>query len=86
MSVKVKICGFTRKKDLEIAIKAGADMIGVIVKTPTSSRNISVEKASKLFEIIPKKVEKVVVTTCQNENKLIKICKELKPSIIQLYT
>ena len=52
-TVRVKICGITRKEDLDAATAAGADAIGFVVGTTASPRNISVEKAEKLIRQVP---------------------------------
>ncbi|MHA1237819.1 MAG: phosphoribosylanthranilate isomerase [Candidatus Odinarchaeia archaeon] len=86
MQVKVKICGITRKTDLKNAVNAGADMVGFIVNTPESPRNISVKKARELMKLVPRNVETVIVSTTSNTEEIREIALNLKPSAIQVYT
>jgi phosphoribosylanthranilate isomerase len=83
--VKVKICGITRVEDLEAACKAGADMVGFIVDVPSSPRSLSMEKAESLFRLVPQNVKSVLVTVPKTPSQLVKICKRLKPDIVQLH-
>lgn len=46
--VSVKICGLTREADVEMAVAAGADMIGVVV-VETSPRFVDFDKAQALI-------------------------------------
>ncbi len=46
--VSVKICGLTSESDVEMAVEAGADMVGVVV-VETSPRFVSKEKAQGLI-------------------------------------
>ena len=55
--VKVKICGNTRKEDVEHAIISGADAIGFIVGFPSTPRNLDLDKAEQLMKDIPKSIE-----------------------------
>ena len=50
-TVKVKICGLTRKEDLAFTVAAGADAVGFLVGVPASPRNLSIEKAKTLVTI-----------------------------------
>jgi len=83
--VKVKICGITRMEDLEAACKAGADMVGFVVDVPSSHRSLSLEKAESLFRLMPENVKSVLVTVPKTLKWLVKVCKRLKPDIIQLH-
>jgi len=83
--VKVKICGITRVEDLEAACRAGADMVGFVVDVPSSPRSLSLEKAESLFGLVPEKVKSVLVTVPKTPSQLVKICKRLKPDIIQIH-
>lgn len=46
--VSVKICGLTQQADVEMAIEAGADMIGVVI-VDTSPRFVDFDKAQALI-------------------------------------
>jgi phosphoribosylanthranilate isomerase len=46
--VSVKICGLTRESDLELAVEAGADMVGFVV-VDTSPRYVPKERAQALI-------------------------------------
>ncbi len=83
--MKVKICGITRRKDLILAVKAGADALGFIVNIPSSPRNLTLEKAKKLIRETPVFIDTVLVTKSKNIKELIKIVKNLKPKTLQIY-
>lgn len=55
---QVKVCGFTRKKDVESAVKAGVNYVGFVFYPP-SSRNISADTAAELSFITPVGIIKV---------------------------
>ena len=50
MSLEIKICGLTRRQDAELAIAAGADMLGFIF-VPGSKRALSTEQAPWIREL-----------------------------------
>ena len=43
----VKLCGMTRRRDVEAAVAAGADAVGFVV-APESKRRVTVEEAADL--------------------------------------
>lgn len=49
---RVKICGLTRPEDLEAAVGAGADAIGLVFH-PASSRAVTVDQAARLCALLP---------------------------------
>ena len=83
--VRVKICGITSLTDLNIAVEAGADAIGMIVDVPESPRNISIDQAKKLIKATPIFVDTVVVTVPEDINHLVKLNQELKPRVLQVH-
>ncbi|WXG39618.1 MAG: phosphoribosylanthranilate isomerase [Candidatus Freyarchaeum deiterrae] len=83
--VRVKICGITSTKDLQIAVDAGADAVGFVVDVPQSPRNLSINKAKEIIKSAPIFVETVVVTVPKDLGHLEKIHKELNPSTIQIH-
>ncbi|MCX8164458.1 MAG: phosphoribosylanthranilate isomerase [Aquificaceae bacterium] len=48
--VKIKLCGFTRREDIQKAVELGADYIGIILY-PKSPRCVSWERAKELVEL-----------------------------------
>ncbi len=56
----VKICGITRPEDAILAASLGATHIGA-VRSPTSPRAVSVEKARAIFDAVSDRVETVFV-------------------------
>jgi phosphoribosylanthranilate isomerase len=84
-TVKVKICGITRKENLDAAAAAGADAVGFVVGTTASPRNLSLEKAEKLFRQVPPFVKSVLVTVPTSLDELAENCEKLNPDAIQIH-
>ena len=84
-TVKIKVCGVTREKDLKSAVSAGVDAIGFIVDVPSSPRNLSVEKVQRLMHKIPIFIDRVAVLVLNDINQSIEICETLHPSMIQVH-
>jgi phosphoribosylanthranilate isomerase len=82
--VKVKICGITRKEDLDAAATAGADAVGFIVGIPASPRNLMLEDAEKLIRQVPTLVRSVLVTVAAGSDQLM-ACERLNPDAIQIH-
>ena len=51
LQVRTKICGLTRAEDVQCAVAAGADAIGLVFYAP-SPRAVSVEKAQDLLAVV----------------------------------
>jgi phosphoribosylanthranilate isomerase len=49
---RIKICGLTREEDLDAAVAAGADAIGLVFYPP-SPRYVSIERAAQLCRRVP---------------------------------
>ncbi len=49
---RIKLCGLTRRDDVEAAVTAGADAIGLVFYPP-SPRNVSAEQAAALLAALP---------------------------------
>jgi phosphoribosylanthranilate isomerase len=52
MPVRIKICGLTRGEDLQQAVQAGADAIGLVFYPP-SPRCVDVDTAARLARAVP---------------------------------
>lgn len=57
---QVKICGITSRADAQVAVEAGADMIGLIFYPP-SPRYVTPEQARTIVECLPAEVAAVGV-------------------------
>lgn len=83
--VKVKICGLTRKLDVDAAVAAGADALGFIVGFPDSPRNLTMERAAELVQRVPLFVDAVLVTTGELLAEKKEDVRRIRPDAIQLY-
>lgn len=70
MTTQVKICGLTRREDVETAVDAGANFLGFIVEAK-SKRRVSSEVAAKLIKNI--RVNTVAVTVDPNDDLVERI-------------
>jgi phosphoribosylanthranilate isomerase len=84
-TVRVKICGITRKEDLDAAAAAGADAVGFVIGAAASPRNIPLEKAEKLFRQVPPFVKSVLVTLPTGIDELAETCRKLNPDAVQIH-
>jgi phosphoribosylanthranilate isomerase len=84
MTVKVKICGITRKEDLDAAVEAGADAVGFVVGVSSSSRNLSLTEAARLIRQVPPFVASVLVTVPRSIGDFA-VYEKLNPDIIQVH-
>jgi phosphoribosylanthranilate isomerase len=82
--VRVKICGITRKEDLDAAAAAGADAVGFVVGVASSPRNITLEKAEKLIRQVPPFVKSVLVTVPKSIDEF-ETYEKLNPDAIQIH-
>ena len=65
--VKVKICGLTRREDVEAAVALGADAVGFVFE-PTSPRCLTSEQGLKLAMGLPPFVTRVGVSGTTHDN------------------
>lgn len=84
MSLIVKICGLKTPETLEAAIAAGADWVGFVffAKSP---RNVSLDEAKALGQIVGSRAKKVALSVDADDAALADIEKALKPDFHQLH-
>jgi len=83
-AVRVKICGITRKEDLDAAAAAGADAVGFVVGVASSPRNLSLSDAERLIRQVPPFVKSVLVTIPRSINEF-ETYEKLNPDAIQIH-
>ena len=84
MSVLIKICGLSTPETLDVALDAGADMVGFMF-FPASPRNVSLHAARELGARVNGRAEKVAVTVDADDATLAGIVDVLKPDMLQLH-
>jgi len=84
-TIRVKICGITRKEDLETVSAAGADAVGFVVGATASPRNLTLQTAEKLLRQVPPFVKSVLVTVPTSIDELEATCRKLNPDAVQIH-
>ncbi|MFQ6134669.1 MAG: phosphoribosylanthranilate isomerase [Nitrososphaerales archaeon] len=82
--VRVKICGNTRREDVECAVQAGADAVGFIIGFPSTPRNLDLEQAYSLMKGLPPFIDRVAVTRQDDPKLLRRIAERLPIDAVQL--
>jgi phosphoribosylanthranilate isomerase len=84
MSLIVKICGLSTRETLDVALDAGADMVGFVF-FPPSPRHLSLEMARDLGRLTKRRASKVALTVDADDLTLANIVEALQPDILQLH-
>jgi len=84
MSLIVKICGLSTRETLDVALEAGADMVGFVF-FPPSPRHLSLETARDLGKQARRRATKVALTVDADDATLANIVEALQPDILQLH-
>src|SRR5215470_19000513 len=84
MSLLVKICGLSTRETLDVALEAGADMVGFVF-FPPSPRHLSLEKARDLGRHAKGRAVKVALTVDADDATFENIIETLKPDILQIH-
>ncbi len=84
MSLIVKICGLSTPETLDVALDAGADMVGFVFFRP-SPRNIAFDVARGLGARVTGKVKKVALSVDADDALLDAAVDALQPDMLQLH-
>src|SRR5258707_13812195 len=84
MSLIVKICGLSTRETLDVALDAGADMVGFVF-FPPSPRHLSLEIGRELGKQAKGRAVKVALTVDADDAMLANIVEALAPDILQLH-
>ena len=84
MSLIVKICGLSTCETLDVALDAGADMVGFVF-FPPSPRHLSLETARDLGHRVERRASKVALTVDADDATLANIVEALQPDLLQLH-
>ena len=81
--MRIKCCGITSPEDARYAEACGADAIGVVVFSPTSLREVTLERVREIFDAVGPFTTRVAVTQTTSHDDLEQIL-ALHPDAIQL--
>ena len=74
--MRIKICGLTRKQDVQDAVAAGADALGFVLYAP-SPRAVTAEQAAQLLQSVPAFVTSVALfvnESAEEIKRVLSIC------------
>jgi len=84
--VRVKLCGIRSDRDLEIAVRAGADAIGVICGVTHASEDaLAPQRAHALVRLAPPFVTTVLVTHLADAGELLALAGEVAADVVQVH-
>jgi len=84
MSVLVKICGLKTSQALDVALEAGADLVGFVFFAP-SPRHLGVEAAHALAQRTRGRAQKVALSVDAGDDELAASIEALEPDLLQLH-
>lgn len=84
MSLIVKICGLSTPATLDVALEAGADMVGFVFFSP-SPRHLDLARARELGARVKGRAGKVALTVDADDATLGNIVETLRPDLLQLH-
>ena len=84
MSLIVKICGLSTAEALDVALDAGADMVGFVF-FPPSPRNVAPVAARALGQRVRGRALKVALTVDADDALFGAIVENLQPDLLQLH-
>jgi len=83
-TVRVKICGLTRRQDVDAAVAAGAAYIGFVF-FPKSPRNVDLDTARDLAAGVPPGICKVALTVDATDADLDRLLGRVPIDMLQLH-
>jgi phosphoribosylanthranilate isomerase len=84
MSLIVKICGLATPETLDVALEAGADMVGFVFFLP-SPRHIAFDTARQLGARVKGRAQKVALSVDADDAFLDDVVAALEPDLLQLH-
>jgi phosphoribosylanthranilate isomerase len=81
---RVKICGLTRPDDVNAAVSAGADAVGLVFYPP-SSRYVPPQQAQVLRRLVPAMVSVVALFVNASREEVHQVIDEVQPDILQFH-
>ena len=84
MAVEIKICGLMTPEAVDVALDAGADLVGFVF-FPPSPRHLGFEAARALGARVRGRAQKVALSVDADNDWLAASIEALKPDMLQLH-
>lgn len=81
---RIKICGLTREEDVQAAVTAGADAIGIVFY-PASRRYVTPERAARLRALVPAFVDVVALFVNPDPAFVQEVLRTVQPDLLQFH-
>jgi phosphoribosylanthranilate isomerase len=81
---RVKICGLTREQDVDAAVAAGADAVGLVLYAK-SRRFVSPQRAAELARRLPPFVTPVLLFVNESPAAVLAACQQVAGAIVQFH-
>jgi phosphoribosylanthranilate isomerase len=81
---RIKICGLTREQDVDTAVAAGADAIGLVMY-PRSRRFVTASRAAQLARRLPPFVTPVLLFVNEAPEQVIAACDQVGHALVQFH-
>lgn len=81
---RIKICGLTRPQDVDAAVLAGADAVGLVFYEP-SKRSVSLEQAANLRKLVPAFVDVVALFVNASAKEVDQVIEQVQPDLLQFH-
>ena len=81
---RIKICGLTREEDVDAAVAAGADAIGLVMYEQ-SPRHVTLERAAELASRLPPFITPVLLFVNAGTTKIVAACARIPCAIVQFH-
>lgn len=82
---KIKICGLVRTEDIDFVNEALPDYAGFILHFPKSHRNVAVEEAKRLKNLLRPEIRAACVFVNQPLERVIQAAETIGPDVLQLH-
>lgn len=81
---RIKVCGLTREQDVDAAVDAGVDAIGLVLYAP-SPRAVTPERAAELARRLPPLVTPVLLFVNAPAPEVLAACAQVPSAIVQFH-
>lgn len=84
MRTRIKICGLTSPEEAAFLLSNQVDYAGMVLFYPKSRRNITIEKAREIMEVLPPEIKKTAVTVSPTLEQ-VKLIEEADFDVLQIH-